>query len=585
MSGAKASPVGRSHQTMIRRASFCIILSLAVFCSKYLSQRAPSLQGIVVEAGSGTPIMRANVELRSALGPPGNPGPALARTHSDRDGKFVFPTPPSGRYRVVVNHAGHVPAELTPDQGATNVRIAMTAGGVVSGRLTDKGQPIGLADAVALRAIYTEGQLSLTPVLAVRTDDLGEFHLFWLPPGRYYIVGVSWDIANSVPRYINPEGDNSQSFWAQRYIGRAVFLRATAAGVGENEAHIPIYYPGTPDPQMARAIDVQPGAVIRGIDIDTSAVPTRRVSGRVAGMPASTRGQVNMRPLSSTFTTSATQTPAGSVDANGNFDIPSVAPGRYILTATAGNLTGRSIVEVRDRDVSGVGVAFLPAINVPGRVVVERTGAAVPNPAIPGLRVVLRTDPLVPGAPTYGASQQPDGSFTIASAPPGDYRVLVTSILVSVTPPDTAPAAIPATLQNVYVKSVRMGDVDVLNDRLHLDREPQDPLIVVLGTNPGSLSGRVLNDNQQPFPGATVVLVHSNGLRYRVNEKVASSDASGRFSLQNVPPGDYKLFAWQAVERGAWQDPNFMRDFESRGVALQIEEGRETSTDVRVIEK
>jgi len=91
-----------------------------------------------------------------------------------------------------------------------------------------------------LKAIYTEGQLALTPVLSARTDDLGEYHLFWLPPGRYYLAGLIWDIASSIPRYVSPDGDNGDSFSAGRYVGRAVFLRATAGGVAENEAHIPI---------------------------------------------------------------------------------------------------------------------------------------------------------------------------------------------------------------------------------------------------------------------------------------------------------------------------------------------------------
>src|SRR5262245_16762937 len=115
---------------MRRRKFLFFVLSIAILCGQSLSQQAPALQGIVVEAGSGAPINKATVELRT--GPSTAPAapPAIATTHSDRDGKFVFPNPPSGRYRVVVNHAGHVTAEITPDQRTTNVRIAMTAGGV-----------------------------------------------------------------------------------------------------------------------------------------------------------------------------------------------------------------------------------------------------------------------------------------------------------------------------------------------------------------------------------------------------------------------------------------------------------------------
>jgi len=128
-----------------------------------------------------------------------------------------------------------------------------------------------------------------------------------------------------------------------------------------------------------------------------------------------------------------------------------------------------------------------------------------------------------------------------------------------------------------------LGDADVLYNRLRLTSATQDLLTIVVGTNPGTLDGRVLDE--QPVNGTTVVLVHDDGLRFRVEEKSTSSDASGRFEFRNVPPGAYKIFAWESVEPGAWQDPEFMRSFESRGMPARIEEGRKSSLEVNVIPK
>jgi len=341
---------------------------------------------------------------------------------------------------------------------------------------------------------------------------------------------------------------------------------------------------------MARVIDIQPGAVIRGIDIDASALPTRHVRGRVLGISRpSQEQQVSMRPLTSTLGAAFSARGHGAaIDSSGNFDIPNAVPGRYMLTATSGNLTGRVNVEVADRDVNEVVVSLTPSLTLAGRVVIEREGAVSPDPVVTSLRVGLRTDPLLPYGPTYGGPVQPDGSFTLPSGTPlqvGDYRVTVTPILTAPTPPDSTPPVVPAALQNLYVKSIRMGDVDVLNDRLHLQRQPEEPLTIVIGTNPGKLSGRVVDNRQQPFASATLVLVHNDNLRYRVNEKTTTSDASGRFEFQNVPPGDYKLFAWEAIDRGEWQDPDFMLPFENRGVAVRIEEGKQASVEVTVTEK
>jgi hypothetical protein len=233
--------------------------------------------------------------------------------------------------------------------------------------------------------------------------------------------------------------------------------------------------------------------------------------------------------------------------------------------------------------VTNAVVSLLPPTSISGRVVIERAAPVSPDPAMATVRVALRSDPLIAGMTVGGVSPQPDGTFTLGGVPSaGDYRVIVAPILTSATPPDSNPTVIPPAFQSLYVKSIRMGDVDVLNDRLHLENLPRDPMIIVLGSNPGTVEGRVLDDRQQPEAGTIVVLVHDNGLRYRVNEKTAFSDASGRFQIQNVPPGNYKLFSWEAVESGVWQDPDFMRPFENRSVPVHVDEGGRVAVDVVV---
>ena len=49
-----------------------------------------------------------------------------------------------------------------------------------------------------------------------------------------------------------------------------------------------------------------------------------------------------------------------------------------------------------------------------------------------------------------------------------------------------------------------------------------------------------------------------------------SSDQNGHFDLKSIPPGDYKVFAWEDVEPGIWQDPEFLKDHEKNGQPLTI---------------
>ena len=130
----------------------------------------------------------------------------------------------------------------------------------------------------------------------------------------------------------------------------------------------------------------------------------------------------------------------------------------------------------------------------------------------------------------------------------------------------------PPSLQRAYVKSIRLGDVDVLNSGLRLQGAPAGQLEIVIGTAPGAVEGSVFNDSQTAGPGVTVVLLPD--VRRRTDlYKTTTTDPSGRFRIDRVPPGDYRAFAWQEISDGAWQDPDFMQGQEARGTPVRVGEG------------
>jgi hypothetical protein len=55
--------------------------------------------------------------------------------------------------------------------------------------------------------------------------------------------------------------------------------------------------------------------------------------------------------------------------------------------------------------------------------------------------------------------------------------------------------------------------------------------------------------------------------------KTTTTDPAGRFHIDRIPPGDYKAFAWEDVNDGAWQDPEFMGANENLGTPIHIAEG------------
>jgi hypothetical protein len=134
------------------------------------------------------------------------------------------------------------------------------------------------------------------------------------------------------------------------------------------------------------------------------------------------------------------------------------------------------------------------------------------------------------------------------------------------------------------VKAMRMGNADVLNDGLHISGPPDSMLEIVIGTNAGNIEGSVVNSRNEVLANRTVVLIPNVRLRQRSDlYKVVSTNNAGRFEMQGIAPGDYKLFAWENVETGAWQDPNFIQAHESAGRPVRINEGSNESLQLTVI--
>jgi hypothetical protein len=61
------------------------------------------------------------------------------------------------------------------------------------------------------------------------------------------------------------------------------------------------------------------------------------------------------------------------------------------------------------------------------------------------------------------------------------------------------------------------------------------------------------------------------------------TDASGRFVLRGLAPGDYSFYAWDDLERGVWENIEFLRAFEGRGQFVRLGEGKNDSLDVSLL--
>jgi hypothetical protein len=104
----------------------------------------------------------------------------------------------------------------------------------------------------------------------------------------------------------------------------------------------------------------------------------------------------------------------------------------------------------------------------------------------------------------------------------------------------------------------------------------------LLSPRSAELRATAVDSKQKPLPGVWVVLVPA--AREKTSNFIfESSDADGRVTLTGVIPGDYLLFAWEAIESWAWFDPEVVKAAEPFGMKLSFSESARLSAEIRAI--
>jgi hypothetical protein len=447
------------------------------------------------------------------------------------------------------------------------------------------------------------------------TNELGEYRLFWMAPGRYYVSAIvqPWQVNSQVVNNPSaPVGDTTNAgLSTSRSVSRPETTKPIGTGAADDEIYIPIYFPRSIDGEQAAPIDLLAGMDFRNVDISVAPVRTYHVRGRITNLPtpaAAPQGGGGAPPLppAAGGGFGARGAPGGggaggpgiqvrltpnnwfgsvynaaANAATGEFEFPKVVTGGYTLYTFIDGTTTRMPVDVRNGDIDGINMPLTSGVSLPVKITLD--GEPPKNlPDISTLGVMLYRDPTLIGAPAMTPPSR-GATPTIPNLSPGDYRIYIQPLLNPIN--GTDPLTPPAQWQNAYVKSIRLGEAEVLNGGLHYSPQPDQVLDVVIGTNPGTLDGRVLNDQQQAMPSAAVVLfAESPAARITRTDmfRVSSTDRAGTFQVKGLPPGDYKVFAWEGLDKDAWLDPDFVRN-ESRGQPVHIEEGKTQNVDVSII--
>ena len=141
--------------------------------------------------------------------------------------------------------------------------------------------------------------------------------------------------------------------------------------------------------------------------------------------------------------------------------------------------------------------------------------------------------------------------------------------------------------RDLYLKAARFGADDILAKPLTLEtREAANPLQVLLGSDGGRLQVSAYNGKGEPHSGAHFVLVPDVKRRDRREQyRVATSGEDGQAILRGIPPGSYKLFAWEDLEPNAYLSSDYLRAYEAFGVPVTIASSDNPPVSARLIPK
>jgi len=544
---------------------FAFVLTAAPLFSQ-APQQPGSVSGKVVNSVTGQAVKKAVVTLR------GGSGQNSYVTGSDQSGKFQFDNVQPDKYMATAEAEGYSGASRTgmklipvaAQQEVSDVEVRVAPLGIISGKVLDEdGQPLEDASVTAVHYDYSVGAKSLQAIASAQTNDRGEYRMFDVQPGRYYLMAVASRRNLTLQMAVS-----LQSIGIVGVAGAPVRVppESRVHSTVPEEGYPAVYYPGVTEVSQTSPQELKPGAEWTGADFKLRQLPTYHIRGRVTGAASRSGGRnmVRAQPCyadeASGFFGGAPNSLQISQQADARFDIAGAVPGTYCLSVTppGARVTAvRQLVTVKAGDVDDVELPVPVSFSVSGTLVIDGTP---PNP-MPQVFVGLRT------ATDRGVAQvaiKSDGAFQIDGMYPGAY-----SLILPQGP--------------LYAKSILYGSQDVTSGVIP-SLQPGIALTITMGTDPGEVDGTVQPGAVEAGVPVSIVAIPEGAYAARQDmERFASSPAGANFTMPNLPPGDYKVFALETDDYSDLRNRDLLKLLEGKASSVTVHAGGHEQVSVTAI--
>lgn len=347
----------------------------------------------------------------------------------------------------------------------------------------------------------------IVPARTAITNDLGEYRIYDIPPGNYYLAATD----SGQEDVLNPSMERSVAWLKYRQSN-----------------HPTLYYPGVTGINQADQLALRAGQEVH-IDLALHAGGIFKVSGKVLGPGGAevTSEMVFLEPQGPIPDTKVSPPHQVGTDQNGNFVISEVFPGLYEVSSSFSEdgheNWAKQQIEVTDTDVTGIQLQLKSNVTLSGQVIAA--GRALPGLQDLKIRLDGRYQSCFPGGNWPATPINKDGTFAVHSVRHDRYRLHLEDLP-----------------KGWYLRAASFGNQNILENGLDLsEADPSQQLQVRLSPGTGHIQGIVLQ-GAHPAPFAMVRLFpeYPNPNRPDLYHTEVT-DANGHFEIGNIAPGSYRL--------------------------------------------
>jgi hypothetical protein len=519
-----------------------------------------AISGRITSLGDSKPVARARVVLTADemfKCPADMPAARVAECPrynrtiiTGEDGRFTFDKLPRGKtFLITASKTGFAPraygetppavppsyVELKVDEKKENLDIQLAPHNFIEGRLLDEdGSPFGGALVEALRAVYTNGQRSFVTVAESITDDRGNFRLFGIPPGQYFVTAFD-------PAFAKVGDHLGQLFYG------------------------PTFYPGTPYQDEAVRITLDPGVPITGLEFKLKIIKPARVTGRVSttGVPL-LAGAIDIGPLRNSKIAPFAVSEA-DLRPDGVFQFANVLAERYRIRAR-GEVERQGVshfmqytTPVEGADIKDINLTLSPGALVSGKVVWD--GRSTPPPADQS-QIRVRA-PMTDGS-SFGdaltGTITAEREFFLRGCMQGQHFIRV----------DGLPE--PWRLKKVLWRGSDVTDIPIDMDYGQVMEGFEVHLTDVFTT----VTGTVELESRDLAQAYAVIAFPSSSLNWTLGSryvKLTYLDDKGTFSFRGLPPSEYFITVTRDFDESDLGSPDVLDRLAHSAYSFRLNEG------------